>query len=53
MTLEVAIEILTSMVEDNDLETEKGALKLGIEALKHIKDYGEDDPELLPGETKD
>ena len=55
MTIEVAIEILTDMAEDNDLETEKGALLLGIEALKRIQSQRSPHPndtyQPLPGET--
>lgn len=55
MNIPKAIEIL----EDIDASTdwpqstlENDAIKLGIEALKWIRDYGEDAERLLPGETK-
>jgi len=57
MTPEVAIEILIDMAEDNDLETEKGALRLGIEALKRIRESRLKQWNIfnvvLPGETKE
>ncbi|MBA7572675.1 hypothetical protein ES708_14459 [subsurface metagenome] len=60
MTIEEAIEILTQHQKGTDpiyLPDLPDAEKLGIEALKRIKVYHEDDPlldgEALPGETKD
>lgn len=59
MTIDEAIRILTADKSDEvatDMEDIDGALQLGIEALRRIKNIRviELDPELhhLPGETK-
>ena len=55
MTLEEAIEKLKFMHNDNDLEGEQNALKLGIEALKMWKEVRKEGrwpaSTRLPGET--
>ena len=60
MTLDKAIEILNRVEPDSrpfDYEEEKEAIRLGIEAIRRIKDARTDEVEvekgLLPGETKE
>jgi len=60
MTLDKAIEILNRVEPDSrpfDYEEEKEAIRLGIEAMRRIKDARTDEVEvekgLLPGETKE
>jgi len=60
MTLDKAIEILNSVEPDSrpfDYEEEKEAIRLGIEAMRRIKDARTAEVELektlLPGETEE
>ncbi len=53
MKIDKAIKLLEAFVQPGPTALDPGdqsAIKLGIEALKRIQDFHEDD-ELLPGET--